>query len=104
MSMATIATTTTGDLLSAPNRPALSSGVRNRVGVGHALIDDCSFEQACDAILAHARGGGRPSFVTTANAQHVVLLESDRRLREIYNRADLIVPDGQSLLLAARFS
>ncbi|MBV9886715.1 MAG: WecB/TagA/CpsF family glycosyltransferase, partial [Acidobacteria bacterium] len=68
------------------------------------MIDDCSFEQACEAIVAHARSGGRPSFVTTANAQHIVLLETDRRLREIYAHADLIVPDGYSLLLAARFS
>jgi N-acetylglucosaminyldiphosphoundecaprenol N-acetyl-beta-D-mannosaminyltransferase len=86
------------------SRAALRPTVRNRVGVGYALIDDCSFEQACESIVAHARAGGVPSFVTTANAQHVVLLESDKRLREIYERADLIVADGYSLLLAARFS
>jgi N-acetylglucosaminyldiphosphoundecaprenol N-acetyl-beta-D-mannosaminyltransferase len=85
-------------------KPALRETLRNRVGVGYALIDDCSFEQACEAIAAHARSGGRPSFVTTANAQHIVLLERDKRLREIYESADLIVPDGYSLLLAARFS
>lgn len=84
--------------------PALRPNSRKRVGVGYALIDDCSFEQACEAIVAHARSGGRPSFVTTANAQHVVLLENDKRLRAIYDHADLIVPDGYSLLLAARFS
>jgi N-acetylglucosaminyldiphosphoundecaprenol N-acetyl-beta-D-mannosaminyltransferase len=101
--MATPATTARYPL-SAQDEPALRPNVPNRVGVGHALIDDCSFDQACESIVAHARSGGRPSFVTTANAQHIVLLESDRRLREIYDRADLIVPDGYSLLLAARFS
>jgi N-acetylglucosaminyldiphosphoundecaprenol N-acetyl-beta-D-mannosaminyltransferase len=74
------------------------------VGVGYALVDDCSFQQACESIVAHARNGGRPTFITTANAQHIVLLEKDKRLREIYSRADLIVPDGFSLLLAARFA
>jgi N-acetylglucosaminyldiphosphoundecaprenol N-acetyl-beta-D-mannosaminyltransferase len=102
--MATTATTTARYPLSVKNEPGLRPNVRNRVGIGHALIDDCSFEQACEAIVAHARSGGRPSFVTTANAQHIVLLETDKRLRDIYDRADLIVPDGYSLLLAARFS
>jgi N-acetylglucosaminyldiphosphoundecaprenol N-acetyl-beta-D-mannosaminyltransferase len=77
---------------------------RDRVGIGYALVDDCSFQQACENIVAHARNGGRPAFVTTANAQHIVLLEEDKRLRAIYSSADLIVPDGFSLLLAARFS
>jgi N-acetylglucosaminyldiphosphoundecaprenol N-acetyl-beta-D-mannosaminyltransferase len=102
--MATRATTARYPLSIHHQEAVLRPSVRNRVGVGHALIDDCSFEQACDAIVAHARSGGRPSFVTTANAQHIVLLETDKRLQEIYNRADLIVPDGYSLLLAARFS
>ena len=102
--MAAIATTTARYRMSVQDEPVLRPNVRNQVAVGHALIDDCSFEQACEAIVAHARSGGRPSFVTTANAQHVVLLERDRHLRKIYGRADLIVPDGHSLLLAARFS
>jgi N-acetylglucosaminyldiphosphoundecaprenol N-acetyl-beta-D-mannosaminyltransferase len=102
--MATTATTTARYSISVQHQPALRPNVRNRVGIGRALIDDCSFEQACDAIVAHARNGGRPSFVTTANAQHIVLLETDNRLREIYDRADLVVADGYSLLLAARLS
>src|SRR5271167_203216 len=84
-------------------KPPLRS-TRDRVGIGYALVDDCSFQQACENIVAHARNGGRPTFVTTANAQHIVLLEEDKRLRAIYSSADLIVPDGFSLLLAARFS
>lgn len=102
--MATIATTTARYRMSVQDEPVLRPNVRNQVAVGHALIDDCSFEQACEAIVTHARSGGRPSFVTTANAQHIVLLEHDKHLRAIYDRADLIVPDGYSLLLAARLS
>jgi len=103
--MATLTSTATARYpMPVQQKPALRPDIRNRVGVGHALIDDCSFDQACELIVAHARRGGRPSFVTTANAQHIVLLESDRRLREVYDRAGLIVADGYSLLLAARFS
>jgi N-acetylglucosaminyldiphosphoundecaprenol N-acetyl-beta-D-mannosaminyltransferase len=74
----------------------------DRVAIGHALVDNCSLKQACDSIVAHAKAGGKPAYVTTANAQHIVLLDHDRRLREIYDSADLVVPDGFSLLLAAR--
>ena len=81
---------------------SLRNGVNDRVAIGHALVDNCSFKEACDAIIAHAKTGGKPTYVVTANAQHIVLLDQERRLREIYNRADLIVPDGFSLLLAAR--
>ena len=56
----------------------------DRVGIGYALVDNCSFHEVCSAIIAHARAGGEPAYVTTANAQHIVLLDGDRRLREIY--------------------
>jgi len=80
----------------------LRHAIMDRVGIGHALVDNCSWKEACDAIVSHAKAGGKPTFVTTANAQHIVLLDRDKRLREIYDRADLVVPDGFSLLLAAR--
>src|ERR1700687_169123 len=74
----------------------------DRVGIGYALVDDCSSREACAAMIAHAKAGGEPAYVVTANAQHIVLLDRDLRLQEIYNRADLVVPDGISLLFAAR--
>ncbi len=73
-----------------------------RVGVGHALVDNCSTDQACASIIAHAQVQGKPAYVITPNAQHIVLLEKERRLQEIYNRADLVVADGISILIAAR--
>jgi N-acetylglucosaminyldiphosphoundecaprenol N-acetyl-beta-D-mannosaminyltransferase len=81
---------------------ALRQPAMDRVAIGHALVDNCSLQQACDAIVAHAKAGRQPAYVTTANAQHIVLLDRDRRLRKIYDSADLVVPDGFSLLLAAR--
>jgi N-acetylglucosaminyldiphosphoundecaprenol N-acetyl-beta-D-mannosaminyltransferase len=70
--------------------------------VGHALIDNCSSQQVCASIIAHAQNQGKPAYVLTPNAQHIVLLEKERRLQEIYDRADLVIPDGVSLLIAAR--
>lgn len=73
-----------------------------RIYIGQALVDSCSFREACDAIFAHAASDGSPAYIITPNAQHVVLLNGDSRLREIYQHADLVVPDGISLLFAAR--
>ena len=87
---------------SAYSLPPLRSPEMDRVGIGHALVDDCSLSKACEVIIAHAQRRGRPAFVTTANAQHIVLLDGDKYLRDIYNNADLVVADGISLILAAR--
>ncbi len=74
----------------------------DRVRIGYALVDNCSFEEAVEAILRHTSAGNRPAYVVTPNAQHVVLLEKDERLQEIYENADLVVADGISLVLASR--
>ena len=73
-----------------------------RIGVGHALIDNCSSEQVCASIIAHAQNRGKPAYVITSNAQHIVQLEKERGLQEIYDHADLVIADGISLLIAAR--
>jgi N-acetylglucosaminyldiphosphoundecaprenol N-acetyl-beta-D-mannosaminyltransferase len=73
-----------------------------RIGVGHALIDNCSSEQVCASIIAHAQNRGKPAYVITSNAQHIVQLEKERSLQEVYDHADLVIPDGISLLIAAR--
>ena len=85
----------------APRTSLRGPNVR-RIGVGRTLIDNCSSEQVCASIIAHAHDRGRPAYVITPNAQHIVLLEKDRRLQEVYAHADLVIPDGISLLIAAR--
>ena len=86
----------------APRQSVLRQAGMDRVGIGHALVDNCSYQGTCAAIIAHAKTGGESAYVITANAQHIVLLDRDRRLQEIFDRADLVVADGISLLLAAR--
>jgi N-acetylglucosaminyldiphosphoundecaprenol N-acetyl-beta-D-mannosaminyltransferase len=87
---------------SASSRTSLRGPNVARIGVGHALIDDCSAEQVCASIIAHAQERGKPAYVITSNAQHIVQLEKERSLQEIYDNADLVIPDGISLLIAAR--
>jgi N-acetylglucosaminyldiphosphoundecaprenol N-acetyl-beta-D-mannosaminyltransferase len=87
---------------SASPRTSLRGSDVARIAVGHALIDNCSSEQVCASIIAHAKNRGKPAYVITSNAQHIVQLEKERGLQEIYDRADLVIPDGISLLIAAR--
>ena len=91
-----------GDPASHGPGSALRGCEMDRIGIGHALVDVCSSSNVSSAIIAHAKAGGRPAYVVTANAQHIVLLERDKWFRQIYNHADLVVSDGASLLLAAR--
>jgi N-acetylglucosaminyldiphosphoundecaprenol N-acetyl-beta-D-mannosaminyltransferase len=84
------------------SRASLRGPKMARIAVGQALIDNCSSEQVCTSIIAHAQNRGEPAHVITSNAQHIVLLEKDRELQEVYDHADLVIPDGISLLIAAR--
>jgi len=73
-----------------------------RVQIGHALVHSCCFDEMVEAIVHGATLGGEPKYVVTPNAQHVVLLAKDKYLRQIYSEAAFVLPDGVSLLLAAR--
>jgi N-acetylglucosaminyldiphosphoundecaprenol N-acetyl-beta-D-mannosaminyltransferase len=91
----------TGTLMSATPQVGVITDA-DRICIGHALVHNCSFERALSAIIEHAASNGAPAYVITPNAQHVVLLDEDPRLRDIYRKAELVVPDGVSMLLAAR--
>jgi N-acetylglucosaminyldiphosphoundecaprenol N-acetyl-beta-D-mannosaminyltransferase len=72
------------------------------VTIAGARLDALAFDDVVETIVAHAAHGGAPAYVVTPNAHHVVLLQRDARLREIYEHAFLVVADGVPLLWAAR--
>jgi N-acetylglucosaminyldiphosphoundecaprenol N-acetyl-beta-D-mannosaminyltransferase len=72
-----------------------------RVLIGHALVHSCYFDEMVETIVRSTQNG-ETSYVVTPNAQHVVLLAEDAYLRKIYSAATFVLPDGISLLLAAR--
>ncbi|MGA9041495.1 MAG: WecB/TagA/CpsF family glycosyltransferase [Terriglobales bacterium] len=73
-----------------------------RVRIGHALVHSCGFDEMLAAIAGSAAISGEPRYVVTPNAQHVVMLAKDEYFRQIYSEAAFVLPDGVSLLLAAR--
>ena len=68
-------------------------------GIG---IDVLSFDEVVQNIKKHLTAGKRPEYVVTPNAHHILLLQKDEKFREIYRNAFLSVPDGVSLLWAAK--
>lgn len=75
--------------------------MERNITIAGVRIDALEFDDVVEAIIAHATGNGAPGYVVTPNAHHVVLLQNDALLREIYDRAFLVVPDGVPLLWAA---
>lgn len=73
-----------------------------RVQIGQALVHACLFDCMRDAIIRTAMLGSEPVYVVTPNVQHIALLAKDLYLRRIYSEAAFVLPDGYSLLLAAR--
>jgi N-acetylglucosaminyldiphosphoundecaprenol N-acetyl-beta-D-mannosaminyltransferase len=74
----------------------------DRIKIGRAFVDATSFSETLDMLVEHAALRKAAVYVVTPNAQHVVMLEDDPQFREVYEHAALVLPDGASLLGAAR--
>jgi N-acetylglucosaminyldiphosphoundecaprenol N-acetyl-beta-D-mannosaminyltransferase len=73
-----------------------------RVQVGRAAVDSVTFVEAIRLIVQRLRSGLPPTYAVTPNAQHIVMLHSDPKLKAIYDEASFVFADGMSLVLAAR--
>ena len=78
-------------------------GIRpDRIQIGHSKVDAVTYDEALDRLVELAETPSGAAQVVTPNAQHVVLLEGDPYMEKIYSEAALVVPDGISLVYAAR--
>ncbi|MDQ3699494.1 MAG: WecB/TagA/CpsF family glycosyltransferase [Chloroflexota bacterium] len=64
-------------------------------------VDDVTYNEALARCVAFIRSGEK-RYVVTPNPEFVVLARHDAAFRDVLNRADLSIPDGGGLLLAAR--
>jgi N-acetylglucosaminyldiphosphoundecaprenol N-acetyl-beta-D-mannosaminyltransferase len=76
--------------------------VTGSVSIAGVRIDAIGFDEVVDRIVAHARANGAPAYVVTPNTHHVTMLQSDAKLRRVYEEAFLSVPDGVPLLWAGK--
>jgi exopolysaccharide biosynthesis WecB/TagA/CpsF family protein len=80
--------------------PGATAG-RNRWRLGGVVVDRVRFGEALEAVagLVEAGEGGA---VFTPNVDHVVLAESDPRLRAAYDKVSLSLADGMPVVWASR--
>lgn len=69
-------------------------------GIAINSISMTEFFHAVDRRVA----SGSPAFFVTPNVDHVCMCRTDRDLREAYQEADLVLPDGVPLMWAARLA
>lgn len=74
---------------------------RQRVKIGHALIDNASFADALSAILC-AAAELKSRYVVTPNVDHILRLEEDKEFQACYRQADFVYCDGLPLVWASR--
>lgn len=72
------------------------------IDIAGVRVDACTFREAVQRIVEHARAGGPPAYVVTPNAHHVVTLQESERFRRVYDGAWLSLADGMSIVWAAR--
>ena len=61
-------------------------------------VDNITFDDAVEHCCELALGSQLGRYVVTPNVDHIVQLERDQELREVYRDADLILTDGKPLI------
>jgi N-acetylglucosaminyldiphosphoundecaprenol N-acetyl-beta-D-mannosaminyltransferase len=74
-----------------------------KVSIINTQIDNLSFCKTVDTIVQWLQKKECPRYVVTPNVDHIIRLQQDKEFQEIYEKADLVVPDGMPLVWAARF-
>jgi N-acetylglucosaminyldiphosphoundecaprenol N-acetyl-beta-D-mannosaminyltransferase len=74
-----------------------------KINIAGVLIDAYSFDEVVDLSIERALTKTAPVYIVTPNAQHINNLQQDRLFRDIYNKAFLAIPDGMSIVWAAKF-
>ena len=73
-----------------------------RIRILNTQIDNCTMEEAAEEVLRLARGD-RPSYVVTPNLDFLLNMDEDPEFDEACRKADLILADGISIVLLAKY-
>jgi N-acetylglucosaminyldiphosphoundecaprenol N-acetyl-beta-D-mannosaminyltransferase len=74
-----------------------------KINIVGAEVDRYSFDEVVEITIERVLAKTLPVYIVTPNAQHINNLQSDSLFRKIYSKAFLVVPDGMSILWAAKF-
>lgn len=73
-----------------------------RIKFMNTEIDNLTMKQALKKISSLVEEN-KNAYIVTPNVDHIVRLESDRELKQVYDQADLIIADGKPLLWISRW-
>ena len=73
-----------------------------RITLLNTQVDNLTMTEALEQI-DNMIVEGKPSYVVTPNVNHIVLLEKDEEFKALYDKADLILTDGQPLIWISRW-
>ncbi len=76
--------------------------MKNRMNFLNTQVDNVTMQEALDEIC-NMVDTGINQYVVTPNVDHIVKLENDPYLREVYENASLITTDGQILIWISRW-
>lgn len=61
-------------------------------------VDNLTMDETLGKINSIIESGAKGEYVVTPNVDHIVQLETDKELRDVYNNAALILTDGKPLI------
>lgn len=74
---------------------------RPQVNILGTLVDRLTLDETLEAVEEFI-SVGTPHLVVTADASGIVQAQSDPKLREIYDNADLVTPDSEGVVFASK--
>lgn len=74
-----------------------------KINIVGTQIDCYSFDEVVEMTIDRALTGTSPTYIVTPNSQHINNLQHDSLFRKIYRQAFLAIPDGMSIIWAAKF-
>jgi len=72
------------------------------VTIANVRIANKSFNEVVETIIRWIDDRDPPRYVVTPNVDHIMKLQVDKEFRDVYQQADLILPDGMPLIWASK--
>jgi N-acetylglucosaminyldiphosphoundecaprenol N-acetyl-beta-D-mannosaminyltransferase len=75
----------------------------NQIRILNLPVDSVTMQSALEFVDEHVRNRTAPAYIVCANPEKVYQLRRVLRLRSFFEAAELVIPDGIGIVVAARF-
>lgn len=74
----------------------------SRIGILQSWVDAVTMEEVLDKVVEYVENGHRPYSIFASNPAKTFYLTKDQFFHNVFREADLLIPDGIGLVLAAK--